>query len=1804
MPRMLRFLLCALLAPLLAASPALLAVEPVKTHPRLLIRAGDLPELRSRMVPSNEVWVAFKEQLVDKYLTEWKCASTWVRNENGTITRTSFTDEFGVTHYPTLGDGSANPDWGEFLQRKAAPEDDTGAHTGIQPLRSEVYAMVFAFMARLLQDQPGEEAARAEYLAAARECLMNVIEPASLGHPAPDANGRYPAFRHPGFALQDRSFGSEAFALTVDWIYEDLTADELAKIRRCFLLWSYDSDHKPGYSPVQPISGVTLVNDPALLHFDDPAQVVRRSSLRWALNNHYANHARQIALYAMSFDPKDDLPSAPGDAAAAALTGYATGPGGADDWVYQGTGYLRDATGAWLYLTDYALRNDGAGGFSMEGSQYASNGLGPLALTLYCLHTAGQDDPQRWGPQVSLHRHPFWDKAIPAYLALLPPAARIHPEQTWLGPHFQPPLFGDLESYAMVNDQNIKFIAPLGLYDERVNGTNGSVAQAARYIQRHLAPGGAANLASRIASTRSEERPRDGITYFLLFDPDAPAPSDPRPQQPLTFYAPHDPAGSMGMVAARSATTGDATYFHWRLAWNRIDHQRGDSLGFGLWKNGVWFTKIMTGYGALQGCSEFRNNLALRNGSTLYSGANYEAQVEHPRGSQWSYGPAHDPEIVQRSLGETFIHFDGDATGLYNWYGQPAQQNVLHASRSIVWLKPDHVVVYDRAQSAQAGDFKRWCLNMPGTPIIDGSLASAVASDGAVEKGRLFVRTLLPAGALPVAADIESGNPSPYEDMQARVIVSAPGDPAETRFLHVVQAAGPGATQGDETQAVSSAGGGYEGAVLGNRCVLFRKTWSAPELPLSFTVPPAVTEFYLTGMERFSGYEISNSGGAVTISAGTERFSDGGGVLTFGTTEPANVEITASQPNAAEGGTAASFTLKRSGDLAAALTVNLGLDGDAGAADFAALPAAVTFGAGEGTATLLLAAADDAVFEPVEGYTLRLLPGAGYHASEAAVEVPGSVTDNEPAPGGTLAFASAAYSATEGEGQPAVITLTRSGGTSGEVSVLFVASNGSAVSGSDYTPASMVVKWIDGDSAPKQVSIPILNDGVIEADETVHLTIAQPTGESALGLAAAVLTIGDDEPPTFELSPATLAVTEGGAASAVFTVTRQGGNAATVSIGYATADGTASSPGDFTSKSGTLSWAPGAAGPQQVSVPLHDDLTYEGDSETFTFTVSNPTGGGVILGSATATVTIAENDLPPAQFQVGPGQAYATPGEVPWNAVGAGSEVLIHYRAEPYRQKLLLATRGTEALPVRITGVPGPNGERPVLDGEDAQPPPATAKYEPDTNVEDQSLIAIERSDTQEAGFKPGWIEIRGLELCHAHPAYSYTRQPPNAGTDAYGTGAAAIFLRGAEHVRISDCVIHHCAGGIATNYGGNSEAGLVRDLVIERCHFHSQGSSAPNTYYGLNLLTQTAGLTIQFCRLDPPLTGTAVPNVEDRSASFLARCNWVEGGGSQFNLAEPYSAAPLLTDDPGWSSAQLTGNILRSLVSGAGSMIQFGGSEVAGPRTLHLHHNSVHAANGYSRTLVNVRSAEESALVFNNAVRHSGVTEFHLLGGSGSAQYGRNCFSPGFATPVAAVTGAGNILTSAASPFTNEGGGDYLPPLGSPLIDNGVALPAGAVANATQYVPHALGMHRSQAGAAPDLGALERGAVSPGGYDAWIFEAFGEEVPSSGGEAMDPDGDGAPNLIEYALGLQPGLHEADWTPAMGLVSDALQVTVHKSANATGISFAVEVSTDLVNWSGAGLNVLSDTSTELVVRDSVPAAGSARRFVRVRVTRQ
>jgi hypothetical protein len=79
-----------------------------------------------------------------------------------------------------------------------------------------------------------------------------------------------------------------------------------------------------------------------------------------------------------------------------------------------------------------------------------------------------------------------------------------------------------------------------------------------------------------------------------------------------------------------------------------------------------------------------------------------------------------------------------------------------------------------------------------------------------------------------------------------------------------------------------------------------------------------------------------------------------------------------------------------------------------------------------------------------------------------------------------------------------------------------------------------------------------------------------------------------------------------------------------VTVGYATADGTATAPADYTATSGTLTFAPGETA-KTVTVAVVGDTLVEGD-ETFSLVLSGPVNATLGAGQEQATATIADDD--------------------------------------------------------------------------------------------------------------------------------------------------------------------------------------------------------------------------------------------------------------------------------------------------------------------------------------------------------------------------------------------------------------------------------------------------------------------------------------------------------------------------------------------------------------------------------------------------
>lgn len=113
---------------------------------------------------------------------------------------------------------------------------------------------------------------------------------------------------------------------------------------------------------------------------------------------------------------------------------------------------------------------------------------------------------------------------------------------------------------------------------------------------------------------------------------------------------------------------------------------------------------------------------------------------------------------------------------------------------------------------------------------------------------------------------------------------------------------------------------------------------------------------------------------------------------------------------------------------------------------------------------------------------------------------------------------------------------------------------------------------------------------------------------------------------SFQFSQPTYSVQENGAAILI-TITRGGGTQNTVTVAYATSDGTAKAGTNYAATSGSVTFAPGQT-TATFSVPIIDDGVYQPTNILFNLTLSNPTGGGFLGFQKTATVTIVETDQP------------------------------------------------------------------------------------------------------------------------------------------------------------------------------------------------------------------------------------------------------------------------------------------------------------------------------------------------------------------------------------------------------------------------------------------------------------------------------------------------------------------------------------------------------------------------------------------------
>lgn len=207
------------------------------------------------------------------------------------------------------------------------------------------------------------------------------------------------------------------------------------------------------------------------------------------------------------------------------------------------------------------------------------------------------------------------------------------------------------------------------------------------------------------------------------------------------------------------------------------------------------------------------------------------------------------------------------------------------------------------------------------------------------------------------------------------------------------------------------------------------------------------------------------------------------------------------------------------------------------------------------------------------------------------------------------------------EGDDIIVEVARTNGYSGAISVDYSTSDGTAVSGIDYTPVNGTLTWLDGDATPKSFTIPTTADAQYELVETIGLALSNATGGAVIsGTGTETAYIADNttqDTITFPFSPYITQENN----ELVVTVRRLGDGVGEAGYTYsATGGGTAEPYVDYFPVSGTLIWPDGDLTDKTILVPIYPDNEIETDETFFIFGYSTNINTAIVDGYASIVI--------------------------------------------------------------------------------------------------------------------------------------------------------------------------------------------------------------------------------------------------------------------------------------------------------------------------------------------------------------------------------------------------------------------------------------------------------------------------------------------------------------------------------------------------------------------------------------------------------
>ncbi|MFN7561975.1 MAG: Calx-beta domain-containing protein [Prosthecobacter sp.] len=902
------------------------------------------------------------------------------------------------------------------------------------------------------------------------------------------------------------------------------------------------------------------------------------------------------------------------------------------------------------------------------------------------------------------------------------------------------------------------------------------------------------------------------------------------------------------------------------------------------------------------------------------------------------------------------------------------------------------------------------------------------------------------------------------------------------------------------------------------------------------------------------------------------------------------VSIVANDPSASESGDAGQFTLTRTGDTSADMVVTLTRTGSAtDGTDHAAISTTQTIPAGQASLVINVTPTQDTSNEGNETIILTVAAGSGYVVGTPASATVNLADDDR----STVTIVANDANASETPGNPGQFTITRTAPTTAALSVALTIA-GTATNGTDYTTISTPVSIPIGQTSVT-VNVTPANDANIEGPEDVTLSLS--TGSYDIGAASfANVTIADNDiPPTvFIDSPSVqsplVASTNGVIVSAQ--VSDDGTpNPLTTSWSCVSGPGTATieSPNATTT---AVTFA--AAGTYVLRISVTDGQ----------FTVTDQ--ATVLVGNDAVAANWLTQDLGPSSARRGQGLEYG--GLFSVTGTGAGYAATANDQAHV----MLRDITGDGSVVARVTSfsTTAALAGITIRDSFNRGANRAVLGLVPGTGLQFRTRAAAGNDTVASAAAPalPFWLKLdRNATTSEISASYSSDGTAwtaigtpvvvPLLNTTAYygltatsnnaSTSATAVF----DNVSLTPAptapALLNDDSGTAPNAAGSASFNGTTYTVT--------GSSS-GYFYGW----QYFGDLDMRCRLVTYSSGAGSSSGGIRIAESIE-------GGAQLHLGRMPTGAY-----SGYYWTNLAGGggggVPSGIAAGNWMRIVRRGNSVIGYRA--THNSTTGGPNAWTQI------GQPQTIIMTTPV----WAGFFVNNASGATGTLNTCtftnLSVTALNKAPIVSATASVVPNSYSPLTLDGtlSDDELPAAPSSLWSlrsgpGGLVFANAALTDTTATLAnqgiYAFRLSADDTGTKSFFDFSFNAYTSP--FAQWLDQSgTGNENDPTGEATADADGDGVVNLLEYAVGTNGVIQNAspqvvELTPVSG--DQYLRLSIPKNPAATDVTFIVEASSNLTNWSSAGLIIETNTANQLVVRDTIAVTTGVPRFMRVRVTR-